>query len=390
AVKDVIDVAGYPTSMGSAVDTGRGDHTTADVVAALEAAGGLTVAKTNCQEFSYGILGEESAFGTVVNPRGADLCTAGSSSGSAALVAAGAVPLAIGTDTAGSVRVPAACTGTLGFKPTFGLVPVEGVFPLAPSCDTVGFFALDVGLIRRAFLAARADGGYPVAGGQGPAGAPRPLGRSTDGAAATGRVLRVGEDSAAGRLLDSVIEETLRLYEPLRKYEAYQIHRELLETQGDRYQPVVRQRALAGAGVSRAEYEDARAGQEAVRASALRLFDDADLICTAAIDGTVPTWAQVGPRYRDAFTRYSTPFNVLGWPAITVPVAGDAVGDRQADARAEAGDAGEAGEARVPLLSSPRGGAAVPAETPRSHQLVGPPHEDLALLDSAERFLHAR
>src|SRR5699024_378542 len=215
AVKDVIDVAGYPTSMGSAVDTGRGDHTTADVVAALEAAGGLTVAKTNCQEFSYGILGEESAFGTVVNPRGAELCTAGSSSGSTALVAAGAVPLAVGTDTAGSVRIPAACTGTIGFKPTFGLVLVDGVFPLAHSCDTVGFFALAIDLIRPAPLTARIEGGCPVA----VAGVGVPPGRSAhsegsarpDGSAR--RILTAGDDSAAGRLLESVIEESLRLYE---------------------------------------------------------------------------------------------------------------------------------------------------------------------------------
>lgn len=320
-MKDVIDIEGYPTSMGSAVDTHRGVLTTAHVVTALEAAGALTVAKTNCQEFSYGILGEESVFGKVVNPRGAELCTAGSSSGSTALVAAGAVPLAIGTDTAGSVRIPAACTGTIGFKPTFGLVPADGVFPLARSCDTVGFFALDIDLIRRAFLATRIDGGDPTA----PDGVPVPPGRSSSSTPAR-RILEAGEDSLAGRLLESVIEESLRLYEVLRKYEAYQVHRELLESQGDRYQPVVRQRALLGRDITTAQYEDARAGQVVLREDALRLFDDADLIRTPAMDVSVPTWAEVGAEHRDAFTRYSTPFNVLGWPAITVPITGAGVG----------------------------------------------------------------
>ena len=393
AVKDVIDLEGYPTSMGSAVDTERDEPTTAPVVAALERAGALTVAKTNCQEFSYGILGDESVFGKVVNPRGVELCTGGSSSGSTALVAAGAVPLAVGTDTAGSVRVPAACTGTIGFKPTFGLVPVEGVFPLAPSCDTIGFFALDVGLIRRAFLAARVEGGYPVEAGQvpmPPARSPSPTraAASTGGTGAAGadaaaeagagpgvpsaRVLRAGDDSAAGRHLDSVIDASLQLYEVLRKYEAYAIHRGFLAAQGERYQPVVRQRALAGADVTRAEYEDARAGQEALRESALSLFDEADLIVTPAMGVAVPRWSEIGPEHRAAFTHFATPFNVLGWPAITLPTAGEAVTASGALATAGPADGVQ------------------PTVLPESIQLVAAPGEDLHLLESAERYLLTR
>lgn len=375
AVKDVIDIEGYPTSMGSAVDTHRGDVTTAPVVAALEEAGALTVAKTNCQEFSYGILGDESVFGKVVNPRGVELCTAGSSSGSAALVAAGAVPLAVGTDTAGSVRIPAACTGTIGFKPTFGLVPVEGIFPLAPSCDTVGFFALDVGLVRSAFLAARIERGYLVDAGQVqvPPGRTEPRKQAGAGSGVPAhRALRAGEDSAAGRHLDSVIDEALRLYEVLRKYEAYAIHREFLATQGDRYQPVVRERALAGAGVTPAEYEDALKDQEALRRSALRLFDDVDFIVTPAMDGPVPRWSELGPEHRAAFTHFSTPFNVLGWPAITLPIAGEAVG------------------ASGRLNSAGRADGVQPDALPESVQLVAAPHEDLDLLAYAEQFLHSR
>ena len=113
AIKDVIDLVGYPTTMGSNVRSDAPAANSAPVVDRLEAAGAIPVAKTNCQEYSYGILGDETAFGRVVNPVDAALCTAGSSSGSAALVAAGVVPLALGTDTAGSVRVPAACQGVL-------------------------------------------------------------------------------------------------------------------------------------------------------------------------------------------------------------------------------------------------------------------------------------
>ena len=165
AVKDVIDLVGYPTTMGSAVRSDAPVTASAPVVDRLEAAGAIPVAKTNCQEYSYGILGDESAFGRVINPVDPTLCTAGSSSGSAALVAAGAVPLALGTDTAGSVRVPAACQGVFGFKPTFGVVPVDGVFPLSPAFDTVGLFASDLGVLTTAYdVIAGADSGVPDRG----------------------------------------------------------------------------------------------------------------------------------------------------------------------------------------------------------------------------------
>src|SRR5699024_6295784 len=125
--------------------------TSALVVSRLEDAGAIPVAKTNCQEYSYGILGDESAFGRVINPIDPDLCTAGSSSGSAAMVAADAVPLALGTDPAGSVRVPAACQWVLGFKLSFGAVSVEGVFPLSLVFVPDGLFAGDLGLLSLAF-----------------------------------------------------------------------------------------------------------------------------------------------------------------------------------------------------------------------------------------------
>ena len=123
------------------------------MVQRLTAKGALPVAKANLQEFSYGILGDASAYGRVINPRDPEVCGGGSSSGSAALVACGALQLTVGSDSAGSVRVPAACQGVLGFKPTFGVIPVEGVFPFAPSFDCIGFFASSIDLIEQAFIA---------------------------------------------------------------------------------------------------------------------------------------------------------------------------------------------------------------------------------------------
>src|SRR5699024_3520291 len=102
------------------------------------------IGKANTHEFSYGIRGDAGAFGVVTNPHDPARIAGGSSSGSAAAVARGIVPLAIGTDTAGSVRVPAALCGVVGFKPTYNLLSTEGVFPLSPTFDTAGFLASTV------------------------------------------------------------------------------------------------------------------------------------------------------------------------------------------------------------------------------------------------------
>ena len=152
AFKDIVDVACVATTCGTKVNVGRTPVKDAPVVQRLAAKGALPVAKANLQEFSYGILGDASAYGCVINPRDPEVCGGGSSSGSAALVACGALDLTVGSDSAGSVRVPAACQGVLGFKPTFGLIPVEGVFPFAPSFDCVGFFASSIDLIEQAFI----------------------------------------------------------------------------------------------------------------------------------------------------------------------------------------------------------------------------------------------
>ena len=153
AFKDIVDVACVATTCGTKVNVGRTPVKDAPVVQRLTAKGALPVAKANLQEFSYGILGDASAYGRVINPRDPEVCGGGSSSGSAALVACGALQLTVGSDSAGSVRVPAACQGVLGFKPTFGLIPVEGIFPFAPSFDCIGFFASSIDLIEQAFIA---------------------------------------------------------------------------------------------------------------------------------------------------------------------------------------------------------------------------------------------
>ena len=145
AIKDSIDVAGVPTQAGSrALADAPPAPASAEVVRRLVAAGYRIVGKTTMHELAFGTTGINAWAGTPVNPRFPALVPGGSSSGSAAAVAGGVVEVAIGTDTGGSIRIPAACCGVFGLKPSFGRVSREGVLPVATTLDCVGPFAADM------------------------------------------------------------------------------------------------------------------------------------------------------------------------------------------------------------------------------------------------------
>jgi aspartyl-tRNA(Asn)/glutamyl-tRNA(Gln) amidotransferase subunit A len=144
AVKDLLDTAGLTTTYGSALFADHVPQISADAVRMLEEAGYAVAGKTNLHEFAYGISSQNAHYGTVPNPVAPGRLAGGSSGGSAAAIAAGDVELALGSDSAGSIRIPAAWCGNVGFKPTHGLVSVEGCFPLAPSYDVVGPMASSV------------------------------------------------------------------------------------------------------------------------------------------------------------------------------------------------------------------------------------------------------
>src|SRR5436305_1154889 len=150
AIKDLIDVAGVPTTaacraLAEIAKPAARDAPCLREIRRREAAGEVwLVGKTNLHELAYGTTGVNPWWGTPVNPRYPHLLPGGSSSGSAAAVAAGEAVVGIGTDTGGSVRIPAACCGIAGLKTTWGRLPTSGVWPLAPSLDTVGPLAADV------------------------------------------------------------------------------------------------------------------------------------------------------------------------------------------------------------------------------------------------------
>jgi aspartyl-tRNA(Asn)/glutamyl-tRNA(Gln) amidotransferase subunit A len=149
AVKDLLDTAGLATTYGSALFADHVPAASAESVLLLEAGGYAVAGKTNLHEFAYGISSQNPHYGTVPNPAAPGRLAGGSSGGSAAAIAAGDVELALGTDSAGSIRIPAAWCGVVGFKPTHGLVSIEGCFPLAPSYDVVGPLASSVGGCER-------------------------------------------------------------------------------------------------------------------------------------------------------------------------------------------------------------------------------------------------
>jgi amidase len=151
AVKDIYDVAGHRTGFGSPdwLRTHGPATRTAPVVQRLLKAGAHLVGKTNTDELTWSLTGENAHYGAPVNVNAPERITGGSSSGSASAVAACVVDFAVGSDTGGSVRLPASFCGILGMRPTYGRIPLDGVCPLAPSFDTCGWFACDAGVFER-------------------------------------------------------------------------------------------------------------------------------------------------------------------------------------------------------------------------------------------------
>ncbi len=157
-VKDNIMMRGLRTTLGSRVFYDNIPRRDAWCVSRLREAGGIVIGKTNTHELASGVTTTSSIFGPTRNPHDLSRIAGGSSGGSAAAVSAGIVPVALGTDTAGSVRIPASLCGAIGFKPSYGAISVGGVYPLAPSLDHVGIIASSMGWVIRVFKAiARRD-----------------------------------------------------------------------------------------------------------------------------------------------------------------------------------------------------------------------------------------
>jgi Asp-tRNA(Asn)/Glu-tRNA(Gln) amidotransferase A subunit family amidase len=339
AVKDLIDVAGVPTRCGSAVLDGAAPaQRDAAVVAQLRAAGAVVVAKTHTHEFAFGPTGDVAAGGPCRNPHDPRRITGGSSSGSAAAVAAGLVPLAVGTDTGCSVRTPAALCGVVGLKPALGALPTTGVFPLSETCDHVGLLGVDVGTVGSAFgaLTGRCiDCSAPVAG--------TVVGRPTDpywrvhDPEITAAVERAAEAlGAAGAVLREVslpgIDALAATYRVIVGVEAHTTHRHLLAQRFEDYQPATAARLQAGGAYTAADYVSAHRTRRRLaaeltarmRAAGVDLLLLASTPLRATLIGARQVDAPDGTRVEvvPALLSLTLPFNLLGWPAVSVPAPG--------------------------------------------------------------------
>jgi Asp-tRNA(Asn)/Glu-tRNA(Gln) amidotransferase A subunit family amidase len=312
AVKDLFDTAGIRTTYGSAVFSDHAPAISAEAVVRLEAAGWVNAGKANLHEFAYGVTSQNLHYGTVPNPARPGRTAGGSSGGSAAALASGLVEGALGTDTGGSIRIPAACCDVTGFKPSFGLVPIDGVFPLAPSFDHAGPLAADVSGCSR-LMADLVPGFAPL----GSLGAVRvavawPREAVLSAAAAFGDVRQIEFPTA-----EDVVPAFMR--------EVANVHRELYEESGELYGENIRGKIERCLAVTDSEYAEAVDARERHRRRAEEALDGFDLLLAPTLSVPPPAADVVEVEVRAALTRFTFPFNALGWPALALPVEGDSV-----------------------------------------------------------------
>jgi Asp-tRNA(Asn)/Glu-tRNA(Gln) amidotransferase A subunit family amidase len=306
AVKDLFDTAGIRTTYGSAVFADHVPTESAEAVRRLEAAGWIDAGKTNLHEFAYGVTSQNLHYGVVPNPVHPALTAGGSSGGSAAVLALGLAEGALGTDTGGSIRIPAACCEIVGFKPTFGLVPVDGVFPLAPSFDHAGPMARDVGgcvALMRDLVP-----GFAV----GSLGSPRVASAWGADASMIGTSHQVDFPTAEGLV-------------PAFMREVADVHRELYAENAELYGENIRGKIERCLAVTESEYQAAVAARERHRERAEAVLDGYDLLIAPTLSVPTPPSDVVEVEIRAALTLYTFPFNALGWPSLAMPVGDSSV-----------------------------------------------------------------
>jgi aspartyl-tRNA(Asn)/glutamyl-tRNA(Gln) amidotransferase subunit A len=331
AVKDLVDIAGLPTTCGSATGFG-GDGPAAEdaaIVVRLRDLGAVIVGKTVLHEFAYGATGDRSVHGPSRNPHDPDRMSGGSSGGSAVAVASGMVPLSIGTDTAGSVRVPAALCGIAGLKPAYEALPSAGVYPLAPSLDHVGLFAATADDVRLAYGALTGSTSEATA-------APPTLAWIRAGAVAPTdpRVEARCRQALAGLapvVLDDLPgwdaeEDLFALFTTVQSREAFGVHEHHLDADRDLIDDEVLARLERGRGITDATYAAAQARRQRWRAVVDDLLGRFEVVALPAVPTVAP---RIGERrvgvdgrtleVRSALLSLTSPWNLTDTPALSVP-----------------------------------------------------------------------
>jgi len=313
AVKDLFDTAGLRTTYGSAIFADHVPARTADSVLLLEAAGYANVGKANLHEFAYGVTSENPHYGSVPNPLAEGRSAGGSSGGSAAALAAGLADAALGSDSAGSIRIPAACCGVVGFKPSFGLVPLDGCFPLAPSFDHAGPMARDVSECARMMEALVPDfeptqvEPADVVVGVAWLDEADPLVRA--------RVQEAAAKFPNRRELALGVPDREQWGAAFRR-EALESHAGLFPERAEDYGDDVRNSLEGATELTEGEVEAARRLRERLRDEVPEALAGVDLLLTPTLPCVAPKF---GEGNRMVLTRLTALLNLIGWPALAVP-----------------------------------------------------------------------
>jgi len=319
-VKDIIDVAGLPTRAGSSFF--RRDPTVdAPVVAALRVAGALVLGKTNTHEFAWGVTTENPHFGRTANPRDERRIAGGSSGGSAAAVSAQLCEIALGTDTLGSIRIPAALNGISGVRPATGALPIDGIFPLAIGLDTVGPMARAVATVQRAY---EVLAGEPVRsvtvrracrlrGGVWDRVDPK-VSAALDAATDTLR--------SAGVVVDDVTwwdDALVRAVATVQQRAAARVHAPLYAAHREEYGADVRARVEFALGVGEAEEAAARETIGFARSTWTAALDGYEVAIALSAGREAPI-APAPASFRDETIPFVTPASAFGLPVVAVPI----------------------------------------------------------------------
>ena len=337
SIKDIVDVRGVPTTAASRVREGHVAAADAPTVTLLRRAGAIIVGKTNLHEFAFGTTSEDSAFGPARNPHDASRSPGGSSGGSAASVAAGMALATLGSDTGGSIRIPAAVCGIVGLKPTYGEVSADGVVPLSRTLDHIGPLALDV---TDAWCLYHALVGRPAA---------RPVSAAPISSLRLGVARRYFCDllddgvkesferaleqlQRAGARIDVVDVEHADLIAPIYLHivlsDAAAYHAATLDTMPDRYTEPVRMRLEMGRSILAEDYVRALNGRETLTREVDALLLGRDALVMPAVPIPAPpigaTQMRVGSQdepVRNLMLRLTQLFDLTGHPAISLPMA---------------------------------------------------------------------
>jgi aspartyl-tRNA(Asn)/glutamyl-tRNA(Gln) amidotransferase subunit A len=345
AVKNLFDVAGMPTVAGSKIN--RDDPPAkqdSPLITRLEAAGAVLVGALNMGEYAYDFTGENVHYGNAHNPHDTKRMTGGSSSGSAGAVAGGLVPLSLGSDTNGSIRVPSSLCGVFGLKPTYGRLSRAHSFPFVGSLDHLGPFARSVYDLALAYDAMQGyDPEDPVCVDRLAEPTASLVGNSIDGLkiAVAGGYFRTGAFPEALTAIERVtkalnVSREIEIPEAARARaaayvitatEGAAVHLERLRTRANDFDPAVRDRLFAGAMIPATLVNEAQKFRRWYRAQVLALFKDVDAIIAPATPCTAPLIGQqtfvlngVELPIRPNMGLYTQPISFIGLPVVAVPI----------------------------------------------------------------------